>query len=142
MSIKDKIVEEDEQISKEKLSASKSSDGSMNLTSRFPKSLGTTFEISRHDSNEQKCGDYFASASNDKSRMEIMPGEKELFCDRPQEDLLFKMPLLPLHQRESSKLVHTFYKCNILTVKIVDIYKNFGICWLANVTSKIRIFNC
>lgn len=112
--INDKIVEEDEETSKDKLSTSKFSDNCTNPIGGFSRTLGTSVASSNHGSSEQKvmlkCDNHPASANDDKFATDMkMPDEKEMLKDKPQEDMLFKMPLLPLQRRRPSKLTHVIF---------------------------------
>ncbi|CAG9531725.1 unnamed protein product [Cercopithifilaria johnstoni] len=102
----DKIVEEDEETSKDKFSTSKFSDNCTNSIGRFSKSLG---HDSSHDSSEQKvtpkCDNRSISANDRKLATEMMmPSEKDMFKHKSQEAVLFKMPLLPFQRRRSKPI--------------------------------------
>lgn len=117
--INDKIMEEDEETSADKLSASNFSDNCSNSTDEFSKNLGTSVVSSSHDSSKQrvipKCGNHFVPVGDDKLAIEMkVSSGKEMFEDKLQEDMLFKMPLLPLQRRRLSKL-----RCNIFLVRIL-----------------------
>uniref|UniRef100_A0AAF5PMV3 Myb-like domain-containing protein n=2 Tax=Wuchereria bancrofti TaxID=6293 RepID=A0AAF5PMV3_WUCBA len=101
--IKDKIVEEDEESSRDKLSSSKLHDNCTISTNGFSINLGTSIASSSHDSSEQKviskCDNHFMSAGDDMRAAGMkMSVFKETFEDKSQEDI-FKMPLLPLQRR-------------------------------------------
>ncbi|KAL3990992.1 SANTA (SANT Associated) family protein [Acanthocheilonema viteae] len=124
--IKDKIAEEDEEISKDKFSTSKFSDNCTNPIDRFSKTLDISVTSSNHDSNEQKmtpkCDNHSLS---DKFNTEVkVPGEKEMFEDKSQEAMLFKMPLLPLQRRHP---------------KLLDLY-NWTIRFSANDLGHSKLF--
>ncbi|VDK87267.1 unnamed protein product [Litomosoides sigmodontis] len=101
----DKIVEEDEETSKDELSTSRFSNNCTNSIGRFSRTLGISTASSTHDSSEQKvmlkCDNHPAPANDYKLATEIkMSGEKDMLEHKPQEDdTLFKMPLLPLQRR-------------------------------------------
>ncbi|KAM3728020.1 Mis18-binding protein [Dirofilaria immitis] len=110
--IKDKILEEDEETSKNKLSASKFSDNCANSISGFTKSLGISVASSNHDSSMRKltpkCDSQSVSAGDNKFSTDMkMTGEKEILDDKPLDNMLFKMPLLPV-QRRRPKPIHLY----------------------------------
>ncbi|MCP9263372.1 hypothetical protein DINM_006698 [Dirofilaria immitis] len=108
----DKILEEDEETSKNKLSASKFSDNCANSISGFTKSLGISVASSNHDSSMRKltpkCDSQSVSAGDNKFSTDMkMTGEKEILDDKPLDNMLFKMPLLPV-QRRRPKPIHLY----------------------------------
>ncbi|EFO26068.2 hypothetical protein LOAG_02419 [Loa loa] len=127
--IKEKIVEEDEEINNEQLFASTSSDKFTNPVGGFPRNLGSSIASSSHDSTKQKlilkCENQFMSVNAGKRATEMkMSDEKAIFEDKPQEDTLFKMPLLPLQRRRP---------------KAVDLY-NWTIRFSANDLGHSKLF--
>ncbi|VDK86947.1 unnamed protein product, partial [Onchocerca ochengi] len=102
--IKDKIAEEDEETSKEKLSTSKFSDNYTNSTGGFSKSIDISVTSLNRDSSMRelmpKCNDQSVLADDEKFTInKKMTGEKEMLKNKPLDNRLFKMPLLPLQRR-------------------------------------------
>uniref|UniRef100_A0A915PU32 Myb-like domain-containing protein n=1 Tax=Setaria digitata TaxID=48799 RepID=A0A915PU32_9BILA len=95
--IKDKIVEEDEGTSKDELSASKFADEGTDSTSKFSKTLSVSPATLTHHFAKQEVKSKYDNRYGHKrlaAKVEITD-KKE---DKPQDDTLFKMPLLPLQR--------------------------------------------
>uniref|UniRef100_A0A0R3S0J0 Myb-like domain-containing protein n=1 Tax=Elaeophora elaphi TaxID=1147741 RepID=A0A0R3S0J0_9BILA len=121
--INDKIMEEDEETTKDKLSMSTFSN---NCTNRIG---DASVASSSHGASKQKvasiCDNHSVSASDDKPVIEVNTfDEEEIFEDKPEETMLFKMPMLPFRRSRS---------------KPVDLY-NWTIRFSANDLGHSRLF--
>lgn len=120
--IDDKIVEEDEETTKNKLSTSRFSNNCKSRISGLSEIFGTSVRSSSRDSSKHKktpkCNNHSMLTNDDKFAIGIKtPNEEVKFEDRPDEAVLFKMPLLPIQRHHPSKLN--------TSVEILFVYKIF-----------------